>query len=87
MKVKTEIDLEVIDELIKILKFYSEGKNYEWDGCSCHGHYERIESGDLAIKGINLLSSMKPRCSKCNYFLGLDGCCDNDFCDNFYIRA
>jgi len=62
---KTTIDTEVIEQIIETLKFYGEGKNYEWEGCHCHGYFTQCEYGEKADECIKLLEALKPRCSSC----------------------
>ena len=48
--------LEAIEEA---LKFYAEKKFFEWDGCHCHGHYNILDRGYEAEKGLNAANSLK----------------------------
>lgn len=43
-----EIKKERIEDIKEVLKFYSDGKHYGWDGCHCHGHYVINDIGDMA---------------------------------------
>ena len=38
----------LLDEIEVTLKFYAEKKFYEWEGCSCHGHYNILDHGGTA---------------------------------------
>lgn len=48
-----EIKKERIEDIKEVLKFYSDGKHYEWDGCRCHGHYVINDKGDMADSCLN----------------------------------
>jgi len=80
---KTTIDTELLEKLIETLNFYGEGKNYEWEGCHCHGYYVQYEHGERADECIEDLEALKPRCKCCGVHLK-DDACQNDCCEEFY---
>lgn len=41
------------------LKFYCDGKHFEWQGCHCHGHNVILDRGGEADTGINALSNLE----------------------------
>ena len=73
---------EQIKQLIDTLAFYGEGKNYEWDGCHCHGRWKREEFGDMAKECLNFLHPLT-YCHDCNEPLFDDGTCTDVTCKNY----
>jgi hypothetical protein len=43
-----EIKKERMEDIEEVLKFYSDGKHYEWSGCRCHGNYVINDEGGMA---------------------------------------
>ncbi len=77
-----KITNEKIKKLIDILIFYGGGKNFKWEGCHCHGHYERCENGDKAYEAIGILQEINS-CPKCFSSLNDDDSCTNIQCENY----
>jgi len=50
-----EITIKQIEKLEEILKFYYEEENYEWEGCSCHGHWQLLDHGEKAGEGLDVI--------------------------------
>ena len=50
-----QIKKERIEDIKEVLKFYSDGEHYGWDGCHCHGHYVINDRGDKAKSCLNRL--------------------------------
>jgi hypothetical protein len=54
----------ITDELEKIgecLRFYSDCRHYEWDGCKCHGRNIILDRGEEAEKGLSVLDMLKEK--------------------------
>lgn len=76
------INQEQIKQLIETLEFYRAGRNYEWDGCHCHGQYIREEHGEKAEECIKFLKPLT-YCNECGELIFDDGTCTDRTCKKY----
>ena len=53
------VTAEQLMQIENALRFYSEGKHFEWSGCHCHGHNVINDRGETADEGLDVIRQIR----------------------------
>ena len=55
-----QLTLEQAKKIKEVLDFYYQENHYDWEGCSCHGHYVILDKGKKASEALDIIEPLIP---------------------------